>query len=187
MTPMKFVAIVALASELPIEFWPFEEPIIYSGVGKLNAAFTTMRAISKYEPELILNLGTVGSLNDELRNVVEINKVIQRDFDAEPLAPRGAVPFEDFPSELFSGYGDASCGTGDTFVRVRDNWLQNKKIDVVDMELFAIAKVCVQLDIPWRSFKFISDHVNVHSDSDWEQNLQISHVELIKFTQKMLK
>ena len=40
--PVKFVAILALTSELPIEFWPFEEPIIYSVVGKLNAAFTTI-------------------------------------------------------------------------------------------------------------------------------------------------
>jgi adenosylhomocysteine nucleosidase len=187
MMRMKFVAIVALPSELPIEFWPFEEPIIYSGVGKLNAAFTTMRAISKYQPDLILNLGTVGSLNDQLKNVVEINRVIQRDFDAEPLAPRGTVPFEDFPSELFSGYGDASCGTGDTFVRVRENWLLNKNIDVVDMELFAIAKICTQLDTPWRSFKLISDYVNHDSDSDWERNLQFSHIELIGFVANKLK
>jgi len=187
MKPIKFVAIVALSSELPIEFWPFEEPIIYSGVGKLNAAFTTMRAITKFQPEFVLNLGTVGSLNDELKNVVEIKRVIQRDFDAEPLAPKGVVPFDDFPSELFSGHGEVSCGTGDTFVRVRDNWLQDKKIDVVDMELFAIAKICKQLNTPWRSFKFISDYVNPDSDSDWEQKLPLSPLQLIQFTRNLLK
>ena len=184
---MEFVAVVALPSELPINCWPFEEPIVYSGVGKLNAAFTTMNAIAKYQPKLILNLGTAGSLNSALTNVVEVKTVLQRDFDAEPLAPRGCVPFDVFPSELNSGYGEVSCGTGDTFVRSKELWLSSKNIDLVDMELFAIAKICVQLNTPWRSFKFITDYVNLESDSDWEQNLQNSHVELIKYIENKLK
>jgi adenosylhomocysteine nucleosidase len=184
---MEFVAVVALPSELPIACWPFEEPIVYSGVGKLNAAFTTMNVIAKYQPKLVLNLGTAGSLNSALRNVVEVKTVLQRDFDAEPLAPRGSVPFDVFPSQLNSGYGEASCGTGDNFVRSKEVWLRSKKIDLVDMELFAIAKICVLLNTPWRSFKFISDYVNSESHSDWEQNLQNSHVELIKFIENKLK
>jgi adenosylhomocysteine nucleosidase len=183
---MKFVAIVALPSELPIDFWPFDEPIVYSGVGKLNAAFTAMNVITKYQPKLVINLGTAGALNSALRNVVEIKTVLQRDFDAEPLAPRGSVPFDTFPSELHSGYGDASCGTGDTFVRSKEDWLKLNKVDLVDMELFAIAKICVQLNTPWRSFKFISDYVNSASDSEWKQNLEKSHVELIKFIRNKL-
>ena len=105
----KFVAIVALPSELPQNLWAFSEPLIYSGVGKLNASIATVQAIDKYKPEFILNLGTVGSLNNKISGVVEIRLVVQRDFDAEPLSPKGKVPFDDKPEVLTSGFGEYSC------------------------------------------------------------------------------
>ena len=90
----KFVAIVALPSELPREIWNRDEPLIYSGVGKLNAAIATLESINKYQPEFILNLGTVGSIRNDISGVIEIEKVFQRDFDATPLVPKGVVPFD---------------------------------------------------------------------------------------------
>ena len=168
---MKFAAIVALPAEMPRELWPFEEPLIYSGVGKINAAFTTTQVIQDYKPDLIINFGTAGSLKDSIGGLVEVNKVVQRDFNAEPLAPRGSVPFDEFPNELFSGFGNVVCGTGDTFVRTKESWLKSNGVDLVDMELFAIAKVCEHLITPWRSFKFITDYVNTSSETDWEVNL----------------
>ena len=170
----RFVAIVALPSELPKDLWTFSEPLIYSGVGKLNASIATLEAIDKFNPEFILNLGTVGSLNENLSGVIEVGKVLQRDFDATPLSPRGQVPFDEKPQILSSGKGEYSCGTGDTFVRSKEDWLQENKIDVVDMELFAIAHACFSRNIPWRSLKFITDYVSVGSGDDWKKNLEHS-------------
>jgi adenosylhomocysteine nucleosidase len=180
---MRFAAIVALPTEMPLELWPFEEPLIYSGVGKINATLATTRVILDYKPDLVLNLGTAGSLNNSIKGLVEVRQVIERDFDAEPLAPRGTVPFDTFPSLMESGFGQMICGTGDTFVRSREKWLEERKVDLVDMELFAIAKTCQHLNTPWRSFKFISDYVNGESGSDWAKNLLLaapSFLELIK-------
>ena len=176
----KFVAIVALPSELPQNLWTFSEPLVYSGVGKLNASIATIQVIDKYKPNFILNLGTVGALNNKISGVIEIRQVSQRDFDAEPLSPKGKVPFDDKPEVLTSGFGEFSCGTGDTFVRSKDLWLVDNHIDVVDMELFAIAHACYSRRIPWRSFKFITDYVSRDSGDDWKKNLDASGTTLVK-------
>ena len=176
----RFVAIVALPSELPKDLWIFSEPLIYSGVGKLNASVATIQAIDKHKPNFILNLGTVGALNNDISGVVEIREVFQRDFDAEPLSPKGKVPFDNKPEVLTSSFGEYSCGTGDTFVRSKDPWLVDNQIDVVDMELFAIAHACYSKGLPWRSLKFITDYVSRDSGEDWQKNLEVSGTALTK-------
>jgi hypothetical protein len=40
-------------------------------------------------------------------------------------------------------------------------------IDVVDMELFAIANIAYQFNIPWQSFKFVTDDANTDSGNEW--------------------
>ena len=49
-----------------------------------------------------------------------------------------------------------------------DPWLAEQKVDVVDMELFAIATVAHQHGIPWQSFKYITDDANENSAKDWQ-------------------
>ena len=53
-----------------------------------------------------------------------------------------------------------TCGTGDNFVTSDDPWLSENGVDIADMELFAIAHVCQRHTIPWRAFKFVSDHAD---------------------------
>jgi adenosylhomocysteine nucleosidase len=43
---------------------------------------------------------------------------------------------------------------------------------VVDMELFAIASVCQREGIPWRSFKYISDHADRDSGTSWLEHVR---------------
>ena len=176
----RFVAIVALPNELPKDLWTFSEPLIYSGVGKLNASIATLEALDKFKPEFILNLGTVGSMNENLSGIIEIGRVLQRDFDATPLSPRGQVPFDEKPQILFSNTGEFSCGTGDTFVRSKEDWLLENQIDVVDMELFAIAHACYSRNIHWRSLKFVTDYISFRSGDDWKRNLEHSGQELTR-------
>ena len=42
----------------------------------------------------------------------------------------------------------------------------------VDMELCAIAAVCQGEGIPWRAFKYISDHADRDSQSNWQAHVQ---------------
>ncbi|QWD69144.1 5'-methylthioadenosine nucleosidase [Polynucleobacter sp. VK25] len=159
--------ITALESELKRESLPQGVHIVYSGVGKINAAMTSIKAIHQYSPKRILNFGTAGKLKPELQGLLEIGKVIQRDMDAEPLAPRGSTPFCNRPQEYVST-GQFLCGSGDSFVTAYDPWLSSQGVDVVDMELFAIAAIAHEHNIPWQSFKYITDDANESSGEDWQ-------------------
>jgi adenosylhomocysteine nucleosidase len=165
------VLLVALESELPWVSLPNWIHLVYTGVGKVNASLATFQAIQQYRPELVLNYGTAGAIDTNISGLCLVGNVIQRDMLAEPLAPRGVTPFDRSPEILRSGHGDYLCGTGDSFVTENDQWLINKGVQIVDMELFAIARVSFELGVPWMAAKFISDHANSESASSWETNL----------------
>jgi adenosylhomocysteine nucleosidase len=90
-----------------------------------------------------LNFGTVKKINPQLHGLLKIGKVIQRDMEAEPLAPRGNTPFC-FRLQEYLSTGQFLCGSGDSFVTTKNPWLLSQGVDVVDMELFAIATVAHQ-------------------------------------------
>jgi adenosylhomocysteine nucleosidase len=134
-------------------------------LGKLNAAYALTRELQRRRPKLVVNYGTAGGLNPSLAGLVEIRRVLQVDMESEPLAPRGQTPFSPEPFQLDSGTDGVVCGSGDSFVTATDPWLVQHGVEVVDMELFAIASVCQREGIPWRSFKYISDHADRDSET----------------------
>ena len=166
----ELLIITALESELKREALPSGVEIVYTGIGKINAVITSIKAINQYSPKRILNFGTAGKIKPELHGLLEIGKVIQRDMQAEPLAPRGSTPFCVRPQEYLST-GQFVCGSGDSFVTAHDPWLHSLGIDVVDMELFAIAAVAHDHQIPWQSFKYITDDANESSGKDWQDKV----------------
>jgi adenosylhomocysteine nucleosidase len=167
----QLLIITALESELKRAELPQETNIVYTGIGNINAALTTIKAIQEFQPNRIINFGTAGKVNSQLHGLLEIHKVIQRDMQTEPLAPRGQTPFCKRPYEYFSKSGKYICGTGDSFVTAHDPWLQSQKVDVVDMELFAIAAAAHHSNIPWQAFKFITDNANENSGKDWQKKV----------------
>ena len=118
----------------------------------------------------IFGLFRVTKVNMKLNGLLEVGKVIQRDMQTEPLAPRGRTPFGDMPHEYFST-GQYTCGTGDSFVTAYDPWLHAQGVDIVDMELFAIATVAYQFNVPWSSYKYVTDDANENSGKDWQDKV----------------
>ena len=43
--------------------------------------------------------------------------------------------------------------------------------EVVDMEAYALAKGCYHYDVPFISFKYITDGADEQAHEDWEENL----------------
>ena len=166
-----YIIITALEGELNAQKLPADIPLVYSGVGKINATLATLRAINDYQPQTIINFGTVGKINPLLSGLIGIHSVIQRDMMTEPLAPRGQTPFCSKPQRYQSTNGQYICGTGDSFVTAQDPWLIQENIDVVDMELFAIAAVAHEHQIPWLSWKYITDDANDDSGQDWQEKM----------------
>jgi len=185
--PNKILTIVALPMEIPMEDWDSRSRIIYSGVGKINASIKLVEAVQIFKPELVVNLGTAGSIRSEIVGTVEVDTVIERDFDAFPLCDRGLIPFEEGNNRYFSDYEGVVCASGDSFVRESDTYLKLMKVDIVDMELIAIARVCNKFNIPWRSFKFISDYIGQNIEHQWHGGVVKANKALIeKFDSEFL-
>ena len=150
--------------------------IHYTGVGKINAAIKTFKVIKNYAPSLIINYGTAGSLNRELRGLVEATRFFQRDMDATPLGFKiGQTPFDDI-SEINFGSEGYSCGTGDSFL----THTPKLKTDLVDMEAYAIAKICYIEDVKFKCFKYISDNADVGANEDWVENISLGKKLFVK-------
>lgn len=173
MTQQKILLLTALESELTASRAPAGVEVVFTGVGKINAASIATEAILRARPDQVITFGTAGKVNPVRNGLLDIAKVIQRDMLAMPLAERGVTPLSDEPAAYFSGFGDAVCGTGDSFVTARDEWLEASGVDVVDMELFAIAHVCHRLGVPWRAYKYITDDANDDSHQDWTANVHL--------------
>ena len=97
---------------------------------------------------------------------------------AEPLAPRGTVPLSDQLPLLESNFGTARCATGDSFVTSRDQWLLNNQVDLVDMELFAIAKIASHYGVEWKSIKFASDLADENAAEHWNESLEKANLKI---------
>jgi len=169
--------------------------VLYTGVGKVNATFELTKVLQKAHlhymppmPELVINYGTAGSRKIKKKQLVDCTKFIQRDMDVTGLGfMKGETPFESDPSitiqstSEFNPIGrNASCGSGDSFVEDRTNYYG----EVVDMEAYALAKVCYHYNINFISFKYITDGADEQSHEDWEQNLANG---IVEFKEKVLE
>tara|TARA_R110002074_G_scaffold33_1_gene99 strand:- start:432 stop:1043 length:612 start_codon:yes stop_codon:yes gene_type:complete len=154
--------------------------VLYTGVGKVNATYeltTHFGKIGSHIPyDLVINYGTAGSRKIKKKTLVDCTKFIQRDMDVTGLGfMRGETPFEldpplmlDFGITKYNTIGRrATCGSGDNFVEDKTNYYG----EVVDMEAYALAKVCYLRDVPFVSFKYITDGADEQAHEDWEANL----------------
>lgn len=167
----RILVLTAIDAELDARRAPEGVDVVFTGIGKINTTIAALLAIQDRQPSLVINYGTAGRINGSLRGLVEVAHVIQRDMNAEPLAPRGTTPYSPQLNRLSSGHGDVICGTGDSFVTTSDPWLDANHVDVVDMELFALASVCWHQGVPWRAFKFITDDANDAAHGHWIENV----------------
>ena len=160
--------LVAVEEELSVKDLP-EFQIYYTGVGKINASIKTLEIIRDYSPTQVINYGTAGSLNKKLKGLVEVTQFFQRDMDATPLGFKiGQTPFDEI-EEINFGSAGYSCGTGDSFV----TQTPKLKTDLVDMEAYAIAKICYLKDIKFKCYKYISDNADEGANNDWIKNVSI--------------
>ena len=153
--------------------------VLYTGVGKVNATFKLTQKFGKfgsYVPyNLVINYGTAGSRELPIGELVDCTKFTQRDMDVTGMGfIKGQTPFEkevpiilDYDHVEFNPIGKKlRCGTGDNFVQTNEDTYS----DVFDMEAYSLAKVCHHYDVPFISFKYITDNANEHSVGDWVDN-----------------
>lgn len=152
---------------------------LYCGVGKINAAYrlthrlANWRQLHGHYPSRVLNLGSAGSATFNAGDIVNCTRFVQRDFDATALGHELYVtPLDDVPWFIdgglrFEAFPEGVCGTGDSFMTcgTMTRW------NVVDMEAYALAKVCHIENIPFGCLKYITDGADGSAAETWENGL----------------
>lgn len=154
-------------------------PVLYCGVGKVNATYVLTRRLADYRHAgralpYVVNFGTAGSRHHPTGAVLECHAFVQRDMDVSGLGvPLGTTPFDagvpirlEFPA-VFPQLTPAVCGTGDSFATTQSAL----ECDVVDMEGYALAKVCWLERARFTAVKWVTDGADHTAGADWQSNL----------------
>jgi adenosylhomocysteine nucleosidase len=178
--------IMALPNESKGLFEQAQIDVHYSGIGKVNAAFKAFEVIQATGCNTLLNLGSAGSSHFDRHALVEVTSFVQRDMDVSPLGFEvGVTPMDhDHPAAIdlepyFSQLPKGICGTGDSFEIGQPKVTCN----LVDMEGYAMAKVCKKLGVRLISVKYITDGANDTAHMDWEENLLLGAEKLLSLYQ----
>ena len=178
--------------------------LVKCGVGKVNAARTTQILLNNFDIEYVINVGTAGSLNEniEIGDVVIGQKLVQHDFDITAgghekgyISHTGKYFYSDknlvektrqVISEINENF-NAFIGivaTGDIFVqdiKVKDEIKQEFNADCTEMEGAAIAQVCTLDNVPFIVIRSISDKPNGNNAVDFENYLELACERYAKF------
>jgi len=157
------VILIALPNEAP--HLQNYKNVFFTGIGKINAAMTTTKILHTQNVGRIINFGTAGGITVS-SGYYECKNFIQHDMNCSPLGFQvGQTPFDSINNISF-GEG-LICASGDSFVT---NGI-SLNADIVDMEAYAIAKVCKRNDIEFICFKYISDEADSNASDDWQTNV----------------
>jgi predicted cupin superfamily sugar epimerase len=151
-----------------------------TGVGKVGAAIAVQSSILKYHPDVVVNIGTAGSVQFNVGSIHMCNVFVDRDMDK--LKAFGVPSVEDFSSDIesipfFNNWQfDSICNTGDSFLTKAEG-----RGDVFDMESFAVARVCRYHQIPFVAVKYVTDKIGENSIKHWEDKLAEAQAALQSF------
>jgi len=147
--------------------------VVFTGIGKVNAAYELTKVIHQQKPALIVNLGTAGSNYFAKGEVICCTKFVQRDMDVRGLGFQlyetplsGVPPLLEYGLEM-EGLKLGICGTGDSFEMGHAETIYN----VVDMEAYALALIAQKENIPFLCLKYISDGADDNAAEDWTEQV----------------
>jgi adenosylhomocysteine nucleosidase len=177
-SPDTLLIVMALEQEAQGVLSTLGAQVLFTGVGKINAAYHLTRQLTWLEsqgrtPRLVLNFGTAGSQTLATGSLVACQRFVQRDMDATGLGfELGRTPFDTLSSELdfpavFQDLPHVTCGSADRF-ETRPVALP---CDVFDMEAYALAKVCTLANVPFACVKYVTDGADPEAAQDWHSAL----------------
>jgi adenosylhomocysteine nucleosidase len=161
-------------------------PVLYCGVGKLNAAIALSKELSRYaharqDMPRVVNFGSAGSRCHAPGTFVASHEFVQRDMDVRALGfALGVTPYDVSPPcltfEPVFHLPAAICGSGDSFATVAIE----VNCAVVDMEAYALAKVCWQENAKFACVKYITDGADTSAPGDWQRNVHKAAEEFLR-------
>ena len=176
---------------------------IRSGWGLIDAAMATQYLITKYEVEIILNFGVTGALDPSLKvsDLFYVSECVNFDFDTSSIDDVAEHQYGDLDTyfipldkdliklvkELFPDIKEAKDASGDRFIDRKEDKERRFEFgcNICDMEIAAIARVCLLNNVKCLSIKCISDEYDGDGE-DFEKNVRASSDKAFKLIDKLL-
>ncbi|MCI8633319.1 MAG: 5'-methylthioadenosine/adenosylhomocysteine nucleosidase [Lachnospiraceae bacterium] len=182
---------------------------VQAGIGKVNAAVCTQLLIERFHPQVIINVGVAGALNEALHvgDIVISQAAAQHDFDTTFFGD--APGFVSGPDQIYFQADEkliqaaqraaeelaipAHCGcivTGDQFVADPDKkkWLvQQFAGDCTEMEGGAVAQTCTLNKVPFVIIRAISDGASDEAPMQYEEFVNFAAARAMHMIQTMMK
>jgi adenosylhomocysteine nucleosidase len=158
------------------------DPLI-TGVGPIEATLSLTRELERRAavgriPRLVVSLGSAGSRRHDTGSIHQISQVGWRDMDASALGfEPGVTPFLDEPAHISLATLplELPLATLSTGANVVSGLVYDViDADLVDMETFALARVCKVYAVPLVGIRGVSDgKAPLGAIDDWMATLGI--------------
>ena len=157
--------------------------LVRSGVGEIRAAMTFQLLVDKFDVDIVLNFGLVGSLDNrfDVGDLVLAEKVVHYQFDTSAIdnVPAGQYDGNDsiyfntdkqlidkVQNQLDTKLPQVVVASGDKFVASKEdkNYLRTLGAEICEMECAGLVIASVRNNVPLLSIKVISDKADESAD-----------------------
>ena len=148
------------------ELAPVEEArTLVCGIGPVEAAIATARALAAERPSAVLHVGIAGARGLAPLTLVLGSEALYCDA-AGPLVAASALPDTDLLSRLRSAFPNASVQPIGTSARVGGS----HDVDVEAMEGFAVLRACELAGVPAVEVRVVSNEIGEPDRALWRFN-----------------
>lgn len=171
--------------------------LVQSGIGKVASTIATTLIIDKFQPSLVINTGSAGGFDPELKvgDIAVANEVVHHDVDVTAFNYEfGQVPgmparfstsdeLITLAESCIKNLSDITSkvglvATGDSFMcdpeRIEQTRQRFPAMLAVEMEGAAIAQTCHQLNTPFLIIRSLSDIAGQESPMSFEAYLEVA-------------
>ena len=157
--------------------------LVRSGVGEIRAAMTFQLLVDRFDVDVVLNFGFVGSLDNrfDIGDIVLAEKIVHYQFDTSAIdnVPAGQYDgndsiyftadkalIEKVQNELPYKLPEVIVASGDKFVASKDDkeYLRTLGAQICEMECAGLVIASQRNNVPLLSMKVISDKADESAD-----------------------
>ena len=135
---------------------------VICGIGPIEAASATARAIAEKRPSAVLHVGIAGARGLKPLTLVLGSEAVYCDA-AGPLVPARALPDAELLARLRASFPEAVSRPIGTSARVGGS----HGVDVEAMEGFAVLRACVLAGVPAVEVRVISNEIDEPDRARW--------------------
>lgn len=147
--------------------------LVISGIGKAHAAMATAYCCTKFNPDMVVNIGAAGALNmfKQKGDIFQISRIIEHD---RPGFQTGQPIVYNLSTMADVNVEYANLSTSDkAAISIQDR----KKVaiyggELIDMEGASIVQTCKKFNIPCHIFKYVSDSLEDFESSNIIDNIR---------------